>query len=92
MNIMNSLFQYTCNVCAVKPTIRDKNSWQTCLKRVLLSTISFIISLYLNAVNSPTSESMLFVDKERLEGLKYNIGFGGKGGGTQGKGIGMFNV
>ena len=30
------------NVCAVKPTIRDKSSWQTCLKRVLLSTISYI--------------------------------------------------
>ena len=35
---------------------------------------------------------MLFVVKERLEGLKYNIGFGGRGWGTQGKGIGMSSV
>ena len=35
---------------------------------------------------------MLSVDKERLEGLKHNIGFRETGGGTQGKGIGMFNV
>ena len=26
----------------IKPTIRDKSSWHTCLKRVLLSTISYI--------------------------------------------------
>ena len=32
---------------------------------------------------------MLFEVKERLEGIKYNIDFGGRGGGTQGKGIGM---
>ena len=30
---------------------------------------SFIISFYLNAVNPSTPESMLFVVKERLEGL-----------------------
>ena len=35
---------------------------------------------------------MLFVEKERLKGLKQNIGFGGRGGGTQGEGIGMFTV
>ena len=35
---------------------------------------------------------MLFVDKERLEGLKHNIGFRETGWGTQGEGIGMFNV
>ena len=60
---------------------------------MLLSTISYIIiSFYLNAVNPPTPESMLFVDKERLEGLKHNIGFRERGGGTQGDGIGMFTV
>ena len=35
---------------------------------------------------------MLFVVKERLEGLKYNIDFGGGGGGTQGEGIGMSTI
>ena len=35
---------------------------------------------------------MLFVDKERLEGLKHNIGLGGMGGSTQREGIGMFTV
>ena len=35
---------------------------------------------------------MLFVDKERLEGLKHNIGFRERGRGTQGNGIGMFTV
>ena len=35
---------------------------------------------------------MLFVVKERLEGLKYNIDLGGGGGGTQGEGIGMSTV
>ena len=32
---------------------------------------------------------MLFLVEERLDGMKYNIDFGGRGGGTQGKGIGM---
>ena len=35
---------------------------------------------------------MLFEVKERLEGLEYNIDFGGGSGGTQGKGIGMFTM
>ena len=35
---------------------------------------------------------MLFVVKERLEGLKHNIGLGGRGGSTQGKGTGMPTV
>ena len=35
---------------------------------------------------------MLSVAKERLEGLKYNIDFGGRGWGTQGEGIGMSTV
>ena len=35
---------------------------------------------------------MLFEVQERLEGLEYNIDFGGGGGGTQGKGIGMFTM
>ena len=35
---------------------------------------------------------MLFVVKETLEGLKYNIGFGGRGGDTQEEGIGMSTV
>ena len=35
---------------------------------------------------------MLFEVKERLEGLEYNIDFGGGSGGTQGKGIGMFTT
>ena len=56
---------------------------------MLLPTISYIC---LNTVNPPTPESMLFVDKERLEGLKHNIGFRERGGGTQGDGIGMFTV
>ena len=30
---------------------------------------------------------MSFVVKERIEGLKYNIDFGGGGGDTQGEGI-----
>ena len=56
-------------------------------KRVLLLLNKFhtyIISFYLNAVNppppTPTPESMLFVVKERLVGLKHN-GFGGRGWG-----------
>ena len=40
---------------------------------------SFIISFLLNAVNPLTPESMLSEVKERLEGPKYNIDFGGKG-------------
>ena len=35
---------------------------------------------------------MLFEVKERLEGLEYNIDFGGGSGGKQGKGIGMFTM
>ena len=36
---------------------------------------------------------MLFVVKERLEGLKHNFGLGGGGGSTlQGKGTGMSTV
>ena len=35
---------------------------------------------------------MLFEVKERLEGLKYNIDFGGRGWGYTGKGVGMFTM
>ena len=35
---------------------------------------------------------MFLVVKERLEGPKYNIDFGGRGGGRQGGGIGMSTV
>ena len=35
---------------------------------------------------------MLFVVKERLEGLKHNSGLGGRGGSTQGQRIGMSTV
>ena len=73
-------------VCS-QATIRDKIICHTCLK-----FHSFIISFCLNAVNPPIPESMLFTVKERLEGLKYNFGFRGRGGGTQGEGIGMFTV
>ena len=34
----------------------------------------------------PTPESMFFVDKERLQGLKHNIGFGGRGWEYSGEG------
>ena len=47
---------------------------------------SFIISFHSNAVNPPTPESMLFEVKERLEGIKYNIDFGGRGWGYTGEG------
>ena len=50
---------------------------------------SLIILFSLNTINPPTPESMLFVVKERIEGLKYNIDFGGRGGDTQGEGIDM---
>ena len=40
--------------------------------------IHLLFSFYLNAVNPPTPESMLFEVKESLEGLKYNIGFRGR--------------
>ena len=35
---------------------------------------------------------MLSKVKERLKGLKYSIGFGVRGGGTQRKGTGMFTM
>ena len=35
---------------------------------------------------------MLFEVKERLEGLKYNIDFGGRGWGYTGKGVGLFTM
>ena len=47
---------------------------------------SFIISFCLNVVNPPIPESMLFIVKERLEGLKYNFGFRGRGWGNTGGG------
>ena len=77
------------NVCAVKPTIRDKSSWHTCVKRVLLSTISSIYYFILfkhRKSPPPHPESMLFVVKERLEGLKHNIGLGGRGWEYKGEG------
>ena len=51
--------------------------------------IHLLFSFYLNAVNPPTPESMLFEVKESLEGVKYNIGFRGGSFGSQGEGIGM---
>lgn len=48
---------------------------------------SFFISVRLNALNSPTPESILYVMKVRLEGLKHNIDFGARRCGTQGEGI-----
>ena len=51
---------------------------------MLLSLNNFIHILFhsiLNVVNPPTPESMLFVVKERLVGLKHNTGFGGRGWG-----------
>ena len=56
---------------------------------------SFIISLCLNAVNPPPPppppKSPLYCfSTGRLEGLKYNIYFGERGGGTQGQGIWIF--
>ena len=47
---------------------------------------SSIISFLLNAVNPLTPKSMLSEVKERLEGPKYNIDFGGKGLGQTGEG------
>ena len=40
---------------------------------------SFIISFLLNAVNPLTPRSNVVLSKKRLEGLKFNIDFGGKG-------------
>ena len=57
-----------------------KSRRHACLKRALLSTVSFIIKFCL----TPPPQSMLFVVEERLEGLKYNISLRG---GTQGEGI-----
>ena len=50
---------------------------------------SLIISFLLNAINPLNPKSMLSEIKERIEGPKYNIDFGGRGWGKQGKGIGM---
>ena len=47
---------------------------------------SLIISFCLSTINPPTPESTLFVVKERIEGLKYNIDFGGRGWGYTGGG------
>ena len=56
---------------------------------------SFIISFCLNAVNFPTpppppKSTLYCFSTGRLEGLKYNIDFGERGGGTQRQGIGYF--
>ena len=50
---------------------------------------SLIISFCLNAVSPITPESMLFVAKERLQGLKYNIDIKRRGGGRQVRGEGI---
>ena len=63
-----------------------------CLKLQYISLQQFhslIFSFCLNTINPPSPESMLFVVKEGIEGLKYNIDFGGRGGDTQGEGIDM---
>lgn len=63
-------------------TIRENNGWHTCLKCALLSTISFVYYFMLfEHHKSPTPESMLLGVKGRIEGLKYNNNFGGRGGG-----------
>ena len=55
---------------------------------------SFIISFCLNAVNPPTppppKSTLYCFSTGRLEGLKYNIDFGERGGGTQRQGIWIF--
>ena len=58
---------------------------------------SFIISFCLNAVNPPPpppppppKSTLYCFSTGRLEGLKYNIYFGERGGGTQGQGIWIF--
>ena len=39
---------------------------------------SFFISVRLNALNPPNPESILYVMKVRLEGLKHDIDFGAR--------------
>ena len=62
-----------------------KSRRHACLKRALLSTVSFIKIFFSPPPPPPPPQSMLFVVEERLEGLKYNISL--RGGGTQGEGI-----
>ena len=76
----------------VKPSIRDKSSWHTCLKLVLLlSTISsiyyFILFKYRKSIPPPPNHP-----QERLEGLNTTLILEGGGKGTQGEGIGMSTV
>ena len=47
---------------------------------------SLIISFCLNTINPPPPKSMLFVVKETIEGLKYNIDLGGGVGIHRGRG------
>ena len=66
----------------------NRKSFKTTI--YIFSTISFTYYFILfKHHKSPTPESMLFVVKERIEGLKYNIDLGGGGGDTQGEGIDM---
>ena len=51
--------------------------------------INNFIPLILHSFLTPTPESMLSKVKERLKGLKYNIGFGGRGWGYTRKGKSM---
>ena len=60
-------------------TIRDKSSWHTCLTRVLLTITHICYLILFKRRKYPTPKSMLFVVKERLEGLKHNISFEGRG-------------
>ena len=67
-------------------TIRDKSSWHTCLKRVLLTNIKFIYYIILSKRRKsphPPNQCCLKYEK-RLEDPKFNIDFGW---GRQGKGI-----
>ena len=64
----------------------NRKSFKTTI--YIFSTISFTYYFILfKHHKSPTSESMLFVVKERIEGLKYNIdlgeGWGYTGGGDR---------
>ena len=69
--------------------IGDKSSGHTCLKHALSVTISFVLP---TVSKSSHPKSMLFLVEERLDAIKYNIDFGGKGGGTKGEGIGMSTI
>ena len=70
-------------MCAVKPTIRDKSSWHTCLKRVLLSTISYICYFILfKHRKSPHPRINVVCSKRKTWGSKTQHWFRGEGVGV----------